>query len=331
MKAVLFDRCGPPLEVLRVADVAMPAPRDGEALVRMVAASVSPGDFLFVEGLYPDPKTPILPGQIAGNHGAGIVERAPPGSSIAPGTLVAFSYYDSWAEYAAVPVEWLIPLPAGFAPEKAAQFFNLITAWDLLAAARAGEGDWIVVTAGNSTVSTMVAQFAAARGIRVIALSRRPRADLTRLGATAVVDLGRLDGPIGAAIAALTGGEEVAALIDNVGGPVTGDIIRAMRFGGQVVINGGMSAERFELHNFDVLLKGLEIRSHVYRYFFAPPAPADQPELARIAEAAAGVDFQVAVGGMRPLDDWQDAVRLTIEAPEAGKQFFAPRVIPDGS
>lgn len=322
MKAVLFDRYGDPLDVLRAEDVHVPVLADGEALVRMVAAPISPGDFLFIANLYPEPKKPVFPAQIGGNHGAGIVERAPPGTGLEPGTLVAFSYYNSWAEYAALPVQWLIPLPHDFAPEKAAQFFNIITAWDLLAAAKARAGDWIAVTAGNATVSSMVAQFAAARGVHVISTTRRVHTDLLTRGSAAVIDLSQLKEPIGERIAEITSGAGIAALIDNVGGPLTGDIIRTMRFGGQVVINGGMSPERFELHNFDVLLNGLEIRSHVYRYFFDPPKPEDMEELARIALESSSDDFKVSVGGFLSLGEWRKGVEATLRVPESGKQFF---------
>jgi NADPH:quinone reductase-like Zn-dependent oxidoreductase len=323
MKAVIFDRSGPPLEVLRAADIPMPVPAPGEALVRMIAAPISPGDFLFIENLYPEPKKPKFPGQTGGNHGAGIVEKAPAGTGLVEGGLVAFSFYNSWAEYAAVPAEWLIPLPDSLAPEKAAQFFNLITAWDLLDAAKAKKGDWIAVTAGNATVSQMVLQFAAARGINVIPLVRRLHGDLAGLGAPTVIELSSLETPVGERIAEITGGKEIVALIDNVGGPVTGELIRAMAFGGQVIINGGMSPERFELHNFDVLLSGLDIRSHVYRYFFDPPKPGDMPTMQAIAAAADS--FRVPIGGMNALEDHRRAVAETLRSPERGKQFFDMR------
>jgi NADPH2:quinone reductase len=309
--------------VLRLADVPKPVAGDGEALVRMVAAPISPGDFLFIESLYPEPKKPQFPGQIGGNHGAGIVELAPPGSTIEPGTLVAFSYYNSWAEYCAIPVEWLIPLPSDFVPEKGAQFFNLITAWDLLAASRAKPGDWIVLTAGNSTVSQMLLQFAHQRGINVISIVRRVHVDLRTLGAAAVIELSTLDGSVTEEVRRMTNGKGISALIDNVGGPVTGELIRSMALGGQVIINGGMSAERFALHNFDVLLKVLEIRSHVYRYFFTAPDPGDSETLTAIRAAAAPETFKIAVGGMNPLSEFRHAVAETLNNPERGKQFFA--------
>ena len=110
MKALVFDRIGLPEEVLELREVPAPEIRRGEVRVRMVSASINPGDSLFIQNLYPEPRKPVLPQQIAGNHGAGIVMGAGEGVSPEPGTLVAFSYYNTWAEYAAVPAEWLIPL-----------------------------------------------------------------------------------------------------------------------------------------------------------------------------------------------------------------------------
>lgn len=328
MKAIVFDKAGPPREVLRLAEVPIPDIKDNEVLIRVVSAPISPGDFLFIENLYPEPKKPVFPQQIGGNHGAGIVQKV--GKDVAdtePGAYVAFSYYNSWAEYVAVPAAWLMPLPRTFPPEKAGQLFNLITAWDLVEAARLAPGDWLAVTAGNSTVSTMVLQFARARSVNVISFVRRAYLDLKDLGAAEVVELSSLSGSVCDRVAEITANRGLNALIDNVGGPVTGELIRSMTFGGQVIINGGMSPERFELHNFDVLLNGIEIRSHVYRYFFTPPHPNDVQTLRRIVEASASPDFKIAVGGMNRLEDFERAVAETLDSPERGKQFFELSII----
>jgi NADPH:quinone reductase-like Zn-dependent oxidoreductase len=322
MKAVVFDRIGPPQEVLELREVPMPRIGDDEVLIKMISAPISPGDFLFIQNLYPEPKKPKFPQQIAGNHGVGIVERAGKNARVKVGTYVGFSYYNSWAEYAAIPAEWLMPMPPRFPPEKASQFFNLITAWDLLAAARVERSDWLAVTAGNSTVSMMVLQFAKARGVKVISIVRRPQSDLKKLGASEVIVLATLPGTIRARVGEITGGKGLNAFVDSVGGPLTGELIRSMAFGGQVVINGGMSAERFELHNFDILLSGLEIRSHVYRYLLRAPRPSEMEELTQIAAASAAPDFKVAVGGLNKLEQFETAVRETLERPERGKQFF---------
>jgi NADPH:quinone reductase-like Zn-dependent oxidoreductase len=324
MKAIVFDEIGPPKQVLFLADVPMPAIGDGEALVRMVSASINPGDFLFIQNLYPEPKKPRFPRQIAGNHGAGIIEAAGREVALAPGTLVAFSHEKVWAEYAAVPAERLIPLPPDYPAERAGQLMNPITAWDLVTESGVRPGQWLAVTAGYSTISTLALQFARRRGANVIAVVRRihPGRDLRDLGAAAVIDLSEPALDLEARVRAITGGAGLHGVIDNVGGPATGALIRSLAFGGQVVVNGGMSAERFELHNFDLLLKGAAIRASVYRYFFSPPVAGDAAMLREVVEVFGRPDFHVPLGGVHPLDDVRQAVAESWDRPDRGKRLF---------
>src|SRR5882724_11813036 len=112
MKTVVFDKIGSPLDVLRLDPVPIPEIADNEVLVKMISASINPGDFLFIQNLYPEPKKPRFPEQIAGNAGAGVIAKAGKKVLLKPGTLVAFYYYNAWAEYAAIPADWLIPMPA---------------------------------------------------------------------------------------------------------------------------------------------------------------------------------------------------------------------------
>ena len=305
-------------------DVPVPDIGPGQVLVRLRSASVNPGDFLFIQALYPDPKKPALPGQIAGNHGAGVIVKAGSGVSLAPGTLVAFSYQNVWAEYVVLPVEWLIPLPSDYPIEKAGNFMNLVTAWDLLENARVGRGQWLALTAGHSTVATMVSQMAQRRGVKVLSIVRRalPGVDLASLGASAVIDLSRDPGDLRARILDITRGAGPAALIDAVGGPQVGDLVRALAFGGRAIIYGGFGAERFALHNFDVLMKDIQLVGYIYRYFFDPPRKADSAVLAEITRLTAGPDFEVRVGGTHSLSDFETAVRESWERPERGKRLL---------
>ena len=325
MKAIVFDGIGSPRDVLYLDDIPLPQIGDNEVLVRMVSASINPGDFLFIENLYPEPKKPLFPRQVAGNHGAGIVERVGANVALQPGTLVAFSYYNSWAEYAAVPAEWLIPLPADYPLERAGQMVNPITAWDLLEDSRVQPGQWLAVTAGYSSVSTMVMQFAQRRGINVLSVVRRTHdgLDLRTLGAAAILDLSNLKAGVRETVLDMTGGARLSGIVDNVGGPVSGELIRSLALGGQMVINGGMSPERYELHNFDVLLSGLEIRANIYRYFFSPPVEADGPILRKIIDVFGRPDFHVPVGGLHPLASFKLAVADSLDRADLGKQIFA--------
>jgi len=241
-----------------------------------------------------------------------------------PGTLVGFSYYDTWAEYVALPVEWLIPLPSDYPIEKAAQLVNPITAWDLLNESRVETSQWLAVTAGNSTVATMVLQFAKFREVNVISIVRRAQKDLDlkALGASEVIELSSLSGGIREQIMEITENHGVDGVIDCVGGPLLGELIRCGAPGGRVILYGGYSPERFELHNFDLLMKGSAIKSYIYRYFFTPPQKEDAKLLREIVDISGRPEFTVPVGGLHPLEDFQSAINETVDHPERGKRFF---------
>lgn len=324
MKAIVFDEIGSPLEVLQFRDVPIPPIREDEVLVKMLYASINPGDFLFIENLYPEPKKPHFPQQIAGGHGLGIISRV--GTEVAhkPGTYVAFSYDGAWAEYTAVPGDWLIPLPANYPIEKGAQFMNLITAWDLLNESGVQPGQWLALTGGNSTVSTMILQMAKLRNVNVVSIVRRVQKDLDlkAMGASEVFELSTSRKTIGEMISEITQSAGLNGIIDCVGGPLLGDLIRLVAPGGQVVIYGGFSSEKFEIHNFDVLMRGVTIKPYAYRYFFTPPKNEHEATLRQIAELARPSGFTVPFGGTHSLEDFKVAVRETINHPERGKRFF---------
>ncbi|MES1159692.1 MAG: zinc-binding dehydrogenase, partial [Bacteroidota bacterium] len=322
MKAILFDEIGSPSEVLYLDEIEQPQIEDDELLIRMVGASINPGDFLFIQNLYPEPKRPKFPRQVSGNHGAGIVVKGGKNTTIKPGAFVAFYYYDTWTEYVAVPEEWLIELPANYPVEKASQLLNIVTAWDLLAVSNVKPGEWLAVTAGNSAVSLMLTQFARKKGIQVISVVRQRRKEFDKIGASATIDLSELKGTVKEKVKEITGGKGIAGIVDNMGGPVLTDLVRSAVFNSKVIINGGMSPDNFELHNFDILLKGLEIKSYVYRYFFTPPLPGDKKELNEIIALSNEADFYVPVGGLYELDRFEEAIRNSIDHPSVGKNIF---------
>ena len=50
MKAILTTKYGPPLEVLRLREIATPEPSEGEVLVKLFASSVNPLDDFAIRG-----------------------------------------------------------------------------------------------------------------------------------------------------------------------------------------------------------------------------------------------------------------------------------------
>lgn len=103
MKALIPT--GRPEALVELADVAMPEPAPGEALVKVEAFSVNRGEIFRLE----DPRPGARPGKdIAGL----VVQAAADGAGPAAGQRVAGHPEEGgWAEYAAVPAASLAPLP----------------------------------------------------------------------------------------------------------------------------------------------------------------------------------------------------------------------------
>ncbi|MBT0993783.1 NAD(P)-dependent alcohol dehydrogenase [Cellulomonas sp. DKR-3] len=119
MRAVVYERYGGP-EVLRVVDVPVPPPAEGQVLVRVEATSVNLSDWECLRG---SPAYARLGGlraprrQVLGSDIAGIVEAVGPGvTRFAPGDEVYGDGLDlkgGFAEHAVVRERALAPKPAG--------------------------------------------------------------------------------------------------------------------------------------------------------------------------------------------------------------------------
>lgn len=324
MKALVQDRLGSPLDVVELRDVPEPIPAPGEALVRMVAVGIHPGDFFFTQGQYPEGKRPQLPGQIVGNHGVGRVVETGGRADLSPGMLVAFSATRLWAEYVAVDPAFLVPLPDDYPVERAAQFMPAVTARDLLETSQVKAGQWLAVTAGHSLVSTLLIQMAVRRGVRVVAIVRRKveGRDLTALGAAAVIELSTLDIPLAQAVRTAIGGANLASVVDAVGGAVLTALLEALGVQGRAVIVGAYDLAPFQTNALKVLMEGQVIGAYIYRYFFEPPTAADGPWLKSLLDELADPSVEVLIAGRRPLADFRAALEETVRAPETGKQVL---------
>ena len=108
MKAIQVTQTGGP-EVLALADLPVPTPKANEALIEIKAAGINFIDVYLREGRYPAP----LP-FIAGQEAAGVVtEVGSDVTNIKAGDRVAYcGIPGSYAEYATVPADRLVKVPA---------------------------------------------------------------------------------------------------------------------------------------------------------------------------------------------------------------------------
>ena len=116
MKAIQVKQPGGP-EALEVVEIAVPQPKPNEALVKLTAIGVNFIDVYLREGRY-KAALPFVDGQEASGVVAAIGSEV---KSLKPGDRVAYtSVLGSYAEFAAVPAEQLVPIPSGVDERQAA-------------------------------------------------------------------------------------------------------------------------------------------------------------------------------------------------------------------
>jgi len=109
MRALRFAEFGPP-SVLRIEEVAIPQPGEGEVLVQVQAAAINPSDVGDVAGHFNNTTLPRTPGR----NSAGIVIKGNTPKALKFGAVapkLGIVHDGAHAEYVVVPVETLSPKP----------------------------------------------------------------------------------------------------------------------------------------------------------------------------------------------------------------------------
>src|SRR5262245_18947278 len=246
MKAIVFDRCGEPEEVLHVRDLPTPEPGPGQVRVRMLASPINPSDLLYIRGLYgkapPLPATPGFEGVgIVQASGGGLLARRVMGKRVA----VLNRATGNWQEQTVVLARQAIPLPDDLPLEQAATFFVnpasavVMTQYVL----RIPRGAWLLQTAAGSALGRMVIRLGKQNGFRTINVVRRREQgeELLRLGADTVICSS--DESIAERALAITNAAGVPFAIDAVGGKTASDAVLALGPNGRMLVYGTLSME----------------------------------------------------------------------------------------
>ena len=235
MRAWVAPRYGPP-GVLRLEQLADPAPGPGQALVRVRAIGLNFADCAARLGVYPRvPKPPFVPGMEVSGEVAALGEGVagpPVGTAVA-----AVPIFGGHAELVAVDARFLRPLPPGidFVAGAAIAVTGLTADHALFTVGRLRAGERVAVTAAAGGVGTIAVQMAAAAGARVLAVASSPvkRELAASLGAHETVGYEGYR-------AALAGGVDV--VVDAVGGSLFRPGWKALNRDGRYVLYGFAAA-----------------------------------------------------------------------------------------
>jgi NADPH2:quinone reductase len=215
MKAIRIHAAGGP-EAMRLDEVPQPAPRAGEALVKVDAAGLNYIDVYFRSGQY-KAEYPLTLGLEAGGT---VTAVGPNVGEVKVGDKVAYTGVPgAYADYAVVPAARLVVLPAGVSTKQgAAAMLQGMTAHYLaLSTYPLKKGDTCLVHAAAGGVGLLLCQIARMRGARVIGtVSTDEKAKLAReAGADEVIIYTRQD--FEAEVKRLTNNQGVQVVYDAVG------------------------------------------------------------------------------------------------------------------
>jgi NADPH2:quinone reductase len=235
VRAVIIAQPGGP-EVLRVQEIPTPSPGPGQVLVRVAYAGCNWADIQVRTGAYPHkPPYPFA----AGFEVAGTIEAlGPEVRGFAVGERVCtFVFGGGYAEFVAIPQEYLIQLPREISLQVGAAFpIQALTSYHMLHTIhRLVPGEVVLVHAVGGGVGLYVTQMACHDGARVlgtVGTTGKERMPL-EYGAERVVTREQQD--FVEVALALTGGRGVDLAIDSLGAATLDKTFDAMRILGHVI------------------------------------------------------------------------------------------------
>ena len=229
--------------------------RDHDVIVAVRSASVGWVDLIMTSGQYQHPpKPPYTPGL----EYAGVVAwRGPAATGVEVGDSVlvdpfiagprSYGDYQAWggfASYGVAPREAILPLPEPLSFDQACNLLgNYETAYHcLIVRGRLQRGETVLIHGASGSTGLAAVHIAKHLGATVIATGRSDEklAVVQQQGADHVIntsDLSRLR----EGVKALTGGEGVDLVYDGVGGDISVESLRCVKFGARFVIVGWAS------------------------------------------------------------------------------------------
>ncbi|TIL32466.1 MAG: NADPH:quinone reductase [Mesorhizobium sp.] len=275
-RVIRFHKTGGP-EVLRIEDIDVPAPGPNEVQIRVKALGLNRAEALLRAGTYIE--TPIFPSRL-GLEAAGIVEtvgagvkgfKAGDGVSLVP--PISMLRWPTYGELINFPVEHVVKHPEMLSWEEAAAvWMKYLTAYGaLIDIAKLTSKDFVVITAGSSSVGLAAIQIAKMVGATPIVVTRTSAKKQALIDFGAVHVIAQSEEDLLSRLTEIAGPNGVRVVLDPIGGPIFEPLTAAMAPGGILLEFGGLSPEPTPFPLFTVLAKTLTLRGYLVHEIVRDP------------------------------------------------------------
>ena len=315
MKAIVYHEYGSP-DVLKLADVERPAPRDDQLLIRVHAVSVNRSDW---EGLVGEPFYARIGGlrkpssKILGSDVAGRVEMVgKDNTQFRQGDEVfgeMGDYHGGFAEYVCTRGrDWALK-PASMTFETAAAIpqAGVIALQGIRTKGRVQPGQKVLINGAGGGAGSFAIQLAKLDGAEVTGVDNTEKLEFMRsLGADHVVDYTRED--------FTKNGKQYDLILDMIAHRSVLDYRRALAPGGRCLVVGCSFATFFQL-----LLLGPWIGRSAGKDFKLLAVQRNRADLVSITELCEAGKIVPVIDKRYPLSDVPDALRYLGEGHAKGK------------
>jgi putative PIG3 family NAD(P)H quinone oxidoreductase len=266
MRAVVPDGFGGP-EVLKLGEAPMPAPAEGEVLIKVAATAVNRADTHQREGNYPAP-----PGdsEIMGLEASGVIEAL--GQGVAEwqvgDRVMTLLGGGGYAAYAKAPVGTLMPVPDGLDMVQAAAIPEVfLTAYlNIFREAALKPSETLLMHGGASGVGTAAIQLAKTLGPSavIVTVGSEDKARACKaLGADHAILY--KDEDFAERVLALTDKRGADVILDHIGGSYFAQNTACLAVYGRLVIIGLLGGAKAELNIGRLMVKRQRVIGSVLR------------------------------------------------------------------
>jgi len=313
---------------LDIRKVPVPVPGKGEVLVKILAAPVNPSDLAQLKTLSLSEKREI---SVLGIEGCGMVTAC--GKGLLPrlwlgkrvACTITHQYSGTWAEYMVTSASRCIPLPAEIPDEQGSMLLvNPLTALAFFNIIHNGRHKAIINTAAASALGSMIHQLEISGNIPVIHIVRTEnlRKLLAGKGYKYVLNSEENDFDIKLKELALALNATIA--FDATGGIMTRQLLRAIPYGGEVIVYGNLSGEQPQTDHRSLVSENKKVSGFYLANWLKDAGLFTTLNLILKARILLKRYFSIDIRGKFSLEQAQLAVETYLTGMTAGKVLLVP-------